>query len=137
MANANVKKTFKVEFPEFVTRACKVSGGTLPKDFSTVIPLTVDYRGCTGDELAGWSIRTNVIEWQGPARGMTPEFLRKLSKEGAKVHARNCRAYTDPEKRVQELVTGGMPEAVARLAVFEPAKYAAIMADVGAKLTNK
>ncbi len=132
----NLRKLYKLEYPEFVTRACKVSGGTLPKEFSTVIPLTIDYRGCTGEEIAGWAIRTNVIEWQGPARTMTPEFLRKLSKEGVRCHARNCRTYTDPEKRVAEMVTGGMPENVARLAVYEPAKYAAIMADVGANLNK-
>jgi len=127
-------ETFKVDFPKLVTRACKVSGGLLPENFSAVVPLTVDYSGCTANEIAGWAIRTNVIEWQSPARKMTPEFLKKLSKDGVTVHARNCKSFVDPEKRVQQMVAGGMPEGIARLAVFEPAKYQALMASVEADL---
>lgn len=130
----NTKKEFKLDMPNIVTRACRVSGGSLPKDFSVVVPLSVDYTGCTGAEIAGWAVRSNVIEWQGAARGMTPEFLRKLSKEGALVHARNCKAFVDPEKRVQELVTQGMPDLIARMAVFEPAKYNVLMAGVAKDL---
>ena len=123
----NKLRTFKLEMPETVTRACRVSGGALPKDFSVVVPLMVDYTGCNGAEIGGWAVRSNVIEWQGAARSMTPEFLRKLSKEGAKVHARNCKAFVDPERRVAELVAGGMPEAIAKLAVYEPVKYNQLM----------
>ena len=130
----NKLKMMKLDFPERTTRACRVSGGSLPKDFSVVVPLTVEYAGCTGSEVAGWAVRSNVIEWQGAARGMTPEFLRKLSKEGALVHARNCKAFVDPEKRVLELVVQGLPELIARMAVFEPAKYNDLMAGVAKDL---
>lgn len=128
--------TMKIDFPERVTRACRVSGSSLPKDFSVVVPLTVEYKGCTGAEIAGWAVRSNVIEWQGAARGMTPEFLRKLSKEGALVHARNCKAFVDPEKRVRELVDQGMPEVIATMAVFEPDKYNDLMAGVAKDLSK-
>lgn len=133
----NKKKTINLEFPSVVTRACRVSGGSLPKEFSVVVPLSVDYTGYTGSEVAGWAVRSNVIEWQGAARGMTPEFLRKLSKEGALVHARNCKAFVDPEKRVRELVDQGMPELIAKMAVFEPAKYNELMAGVAKDLDKK
>jgi hypothetical protein len=133
----NKLRTFKLDMPETVTRACRVSGGSLPKDFSVVVPLSVDYKGCNGAEVSGWAVRSNVIEWQGAARGMTPEFLRKLSKEGALVHARNCKAFVDPARRVMELVADGMPEAIANLAVFEPVKYNKLMEGVLAGLGDK
>ena len=119
--------TFKLDFPKLVQRACRVSGGTLPKDFSVVLPLTMDYSGATGEEIANLAMRSSVIEYQSSARNLAPEFLRKLVKEGVTVHFRNTK-FVDPERRVQELMAGGMPEPIAKMAVYEPEKYQKLMA---------
>jgi len=126
-----------VDFPETVTRACRVSGGTLPNGFSVVVPLTVDYRGATGSELSNLAMRSTVIEWQNPARSLSQEFLQRLGKEGALVHFRNAKNFVDPEKRVQELVATGMPEIIARMAVYEPAEYAEFMKDAATRAQAK
>ena len=114
-------KTFNVAVPEHLTRAVKVSGGALPKDFSAIVPLTVDFRGCSGAELSGWAMSSLVIRWQGPARGLTPEFLRKLAKEGITAHARACGSQMkSPEERIAELVGMGVAPELAALIVANP-----------------
>jgi hypothetical protein len=123
----NKLRTFKLEMPETVTRACRVSGGALPKDFSVVVPLSVDYRGATGAEISNLAMRSSVIEWQAPARGLSTEFLRKLSKEGAAVHFRNTKDFVDPEKRVAELVATGVDPAIAHMAVHDPVAYSELL----------
>ena len=119
-------KTFKLEYPMDTTRACRVSGGALPKDFSVVVPLTIQWNGANGDEIANLAVRSSIIEWQASARQLSVEMLKKLSKEGSTVHFRNTK-FSDPEKRVAELVATGMPELIARMAVYEPEKYASFM----------
>jgi len=114
-------KKFAVQVPEYLTRAVKVSGGALPKDFSAIVPLTVDFRGCSGDEFASWAMSDRVIAWQRPARGLAAEFLRKLSKEGITTHARACGSQMkSPEERVAELVGMGVAPELAALIVANP-----------------
>ena len=127
-------KKFSVDVPEAVTRVVKVSGAALPKDFSALVPLTVDLKGCSGEELSNWAMSTLVIRWQGPARGLAPEFLKKLSKEGLAVHARQCGSQMkSDEERVAELVGMGVNPELAALIVANP--QAANEAQ--AKLTKK
>ena len=122
------KNTFNIEMPTTVTRAAKVSGGSLPRDFSVIIPLTIDYAGCTGEEVAGWATGNRVIAWQRPSKIMEAEFLKELAKNGHTVHARVAGAKVmSREEHIAEYVASGIPKPMAILLVDDPAKATALM----------
>ena len=128
------KDTFNIEMPNTVTRAAKVSGGGLPRDFSVIVPLTIDYRGCSGLEVAGWSMGNRVIAWQGAVKKLEPEFIRELSKSGLTVHARTAgNRVMSRDEHIAEYMAGGLPRVLAEIAVDDPARYSELMAEVDAK----
>jgi hypothetical protein len=115
-----------------IKRAVSVSGGTLPRDFSIVVPVEIDYSGCTDYETYGWASSNRVIAIQRTLRNQSVEFLRELAKNGLSVHARECgQSLKSPEERVAELVGAGVPEALAKLMVDDPEKAAALMSGIG------
>jgi hypothetical protein len=101
----------------------RVSGGSLPKDFSVIIPVEMDFTGSTRDELIEWAIGDRRVAAQRWLRSKTPEYLQELTKSGLQVHAREAgHQLKSREDRIKELVTAGVPQAVAEAVVDDPSK---------------
>jgi len=111
---------------EFIMR---VSGGNLPKGVSYQIPCTMDFTGCTRDELIDWAMAERRIAAQRWLRLQSEEFLANLQKKGLRLHARDAgRQLADPNKRVQELRKLGLPDELAKLVVSNPEKVQELLA---------
>jgi len=107
----------------------KVSGGNLPRGKSYQIPCTMDFTGCTRDELIDWALSERRIAAQRWLRLQSEEFLAELQKKGLRLHARDAgRQLADPNKRVQELRKLGLPDELARLVVSNPEKVQELLA---------
>jgi hypothetical protein len=101
----------------------RVSGGSLPKDFSVIIPVEMDFTGSTRDELIEWAIGDRRVAAQRWLRSKTPEYLQELTKSELQVHAREAgHQLKSREDRIKELVTAGVPQAVAEAVVDDPSK---------------
>lgn len=101
----------------------RVSGGSLPKDFSIILPVEMDFTGATREELIEWAIGDRRVAAQRWLRTKTPEYLNELSKSGFRIHAREAgHQVKTREEKVNELVAMGVPQAVAEVIVDDPSK---------------
>lgn len=101
--------------------AMRVSGGSLPKDYSIVLNVVFDFTGCTRDELVGWALGDRRIALQRWLRTKTPEYLETLKSDGFRVHARDAgSAQKTREDKIRELVNAGIPETLAAQIVDDP-----------------
>jgi hypothetical protein len=115
MANEKKKETRKINM--------RVSGGSLPKDFSIILPVEMDFTGATREELIEWSIGDRRVAAQRWLRSKSPEYLEELAKSGFRVHAREAgHQVKSREDRIKELVAAGVPQPVAEVIVDDPSK---------------
>lgn len=101
----------------------RVSGGSLPKDYSIILNAEIDFTGATREELIEWALSDRRIACQRWLRSKNPEFLEQLQKSGFQVHAREAgRAQKTREDRIKELENAGVPREVAEVVVDDPQK---------------
>ena len=128
----DAKKFLELVVPAGVIRqiSCNVSGGNLARKHALNVRL--DYSGLTMGEVLGWADDNRVIALQRPLRAMNDDELDAHVAGGLSIHARDCGAKTKTRaERIGEMVRAGMPEALATLAVDDPTKFAALMANIG------
>lgn len=106
----------------------RISGGNLPKDFSAVINVELDFTGCTREELIEWAVSDRKIAAQRWLRSKTPEYVQELQKKGFRVHAREAgKQVKTREEKITEFVNMGIPQNIAEIAVDNPEKLEQMM----------
>ena len=115
-----------------VTRNVRLKGGNLPDNFSVVVPVTIDFTGCTDEERNNWAASERVIAWQRVARiKLSPDFLRQLAKDGLTIHARDCgRMLLTRDEKIAKLTDAGIPAKLATFMVDNPEEATNILGDV-------
>lgn len=107
----------------------RVSGGSLPKDYSVVLNVELDFTGATREELIEWAVGDRKIAAQRWLRSKTPEYLNELQKSGFRVHAREAgKQVKTREEKITEFVNMGIPQNIAEIAVDNPEKLEQMMA---------
>ncbi len=99
----------------------RVSGGSLPKGWSIVLNVDLDFTGCTRDELIDWAIGERRVACQRWLRNKDPEFLEKLQQDGFRLHAREAGSQVKSrEDKIKELTALGIEQELAEKLVDSP-----------------
>ena len=99
----------------------RVSGGSLPKGYSIILTVDIDFTGVTRDELIDWAIGERRVACQRWLRNKNPEFLEKLQQDGFRIHAREAGSQVKSrEDKVKELTALGIDQELAEKIVDNP-----------------
>jgi len=119
MANDNVVK-----------HSLDVSKGSLPEGYKCRLNLEIDYTG-----LLQWATSNRVIALQRNLRTLPTKTLNEMSKNGYRVHARDCgKKIVSRDQRIDDVVdTWGVSREVATIMVDDPGKLSELMSKVANK----
>lgn len=99
----------------------RISGGSLPKGYSIILNVEMDFTGCTREELIGWSVGERKVSAQRWLRNKTPEFLEDLQTKGFRIHAREAGSQVKSrEDKIKEIENMGINRQVAEFLVDNP-----------------
>ena len=110
-----------------VTVACKVSGGNLPSTFSQTFNLSIDFRGCSVEQVLQWAAADRKIAFQRIRDYGSVEFIKSMA-GGFKIHASQCGTkIKGREDKIADLVKSGWDKAVAEMYVDDPVTFRELM----------
>jgi len=106
---------------ETKTVAMKISGGSLPSDYSITLNVDFDFTGCTRNELIEWSVANRKVAVQRWLRYKTPEYLEQLKRDGFRVHARMAgTSQKTREDQIKEMESMGLDRQHAEKIIDDP-----------------
>ena len=102
-----------------------VSGGNLTRKH--VLNVTMDFSNVDQTTVLQWATDNRVIALQRVLRATDDTYLDSLNCK-LSVNAAECGGkILTPTERIAKLVSAGMPPALAKRAVTDPTKFAALM----------
>lgn len=94
---------------------------------STTINIQIDWSGIEHVQILNWAARSRIIDFQRVLRGKTPEYVKSL--DGCTFRASEMgKNIKTREDKINELVTAGIPEAIATQIVDNPESVAKLLA---------
>ena len=108
-----------------------VSGGNLTSRHSLNVELSFNVDDQA--QIMQWAADNRIIALQRVLRATSDEYVRGLGGK-LSISAAACGGKIETnEEKIQKLVIAGMPPAMAKMAVENPTKFAALMAELGKK----
>jgi hypothetical protein len=93
------------------------------------ITVTFDLGGASKSDVSSWISSNRTIALQRVIRTLSASEIKEL--DGTTVRAVDAgKTIESPSAKIKKLVDGGMPEALATIAVNDPDKFNALLAKV-------
>lgn len=111
-----------------ISRIITVSGGALKT--SHKLNAQINFENVDNAQILEWACNDRVIALQRTLRATSDEFITDLGGEIV-VHATECGSkIATPAEKIRQLVSAGIPEKLAMMAVMDPNGFNEMMASL-------